>query len=345
MEPLPDIVAVMVSVSVEGPYSYRVPAGMTVSRGSIVAVPLVGRLTLGVVWGAPKDNFAHNRLKDIAHVYDTPPLSEELLKTVDWVSRYTLAAPGLVLRSVLRSTEALEPERPVTAYRRTGHEPERMTPARLRVLDVVADGSAWAKAAIVGASGVSASVVEGLEKAGALERVEMPPPPIVLPPDPEAAVPMLSAEQAAALAQIRELDVGEVRGGAARRGHRRRQDRGVLRGGGRYAAGRAAGADPAARDRAHPHLPRPLHPPLRHAARRVALRHDAGAARPHLARRARRHGAGGGRARARRCSCRSASWGCSCSTRSTTGPTSSPTGSTTTPATWRWCGPSSPRRG
>ena len=36
---LTDIVAVMVSVSVEGPYSYRVPPGMHVERGSIVAVP------------------------------------------------------------------------------------------------------------------------------------------------------------------------------------------------------------------------------------------------------------------------------------------------------------------
>ena len=30
---LPDIVAVMVSVSVEGAYSYRVPMGMHVERG------------------------------------------------------------------------------------------------------------------------------------------------------------------------------------------------------------------------------------------------------------------------------------------------------------------------
>ena len=65
----------MVGVAVEGPYSYRVPAGMAVQRGSIVAVPLVGRLTLGVVWGPPKDMVAHNRLKDIAQVYDVPPLS------------------------------------------------------------------------------------------------------------------------------------------------------------------------------------------------------------------------------------------------------------------------------
>ena len=55
----PDIVAVMVGVAVEGPYSYRVPEGMTVERGSIVAVPLGPRLILGVVWGPPKDLIAH----------------------------------------------------------------------------------------------------------------------------------------------------------------------------------------------------------------------------------------------------------------------------------------------
>src|SRR5690606_37897111 len=116
MEHFPDIVAVMVGVSVEGPYSYRVARGMEVRRGSIVAVPLVGRLTLGVVWGPPAAMVAHNRLKDIEHAYDVPPLSEERRQTIDWVARCTLAAPGRVLRSVLRSTEALDREGPVTAY-------------------------------------------------------------------------------------------------------------------------------------------------------------------------------------------------------------------------------------
>ena len=102
-----DIVAVMVGVAVEGPYSYRVPENMVVERGSIVAVPLGPRLILGVVWGAPKDNIAHNRLREVAQVYDVPPLSEELLRLVEWVARYTLAAPGQVLRGVLRSPEAL----------------------------------------------------------------------------------------------------------------------------------------------------------------------------------------------------------------------------------------------
>jgi primosomal protein N' (replication factor Y) len=52
METRPDIVAVMVGVAVEGPYSYRVPAHMSVTRGSIVAVPLGPRLTLGRGLGA-----------------------------------------------------------------------------------------------------------------------------------------------------------------------------------------------------------------------------------------------------------------------------------------------------
>ena len=207
MDYLPNIAAVMVPLAVDAPYSYRVPPGMHVVRGSIVAVPLVGRTYLGVVWGPSEDMVAHNRLKDIEAAYDVPPLSEELLRTVDWAARYTLAAPGMVLRSVLRSTEALDPERPVVAYRRTGFEPERMTPARYRVLDTVADGMAWAKSAIVGVSGCSPSVVEGLERAGALERLEVPPAPIVSPPDTNAPPPRLNSEQAAALADIRALDV------------------------------------------------------------------------------------------------------------------------------------------
>lgn len=202
-----DIVAVMVPLAVDHPYSYRLPPGTQVVRGAIVSVPLIGRTYLGVVWGAPEDTVSHNRLKEIETIFDVPPLSEELLRTIDWTARYTLAAPGMVLRSVLRSSEALEPERPVTAFRLTGNQPDRMTPARTRVLETMADGMAWAKSAIIGVSGCSPSVVEGLEKAGALERLELPPTPIVEPPDVNAAAPTLGPEQAAALADIRALDV------------------------------------------------------------------------------------------------------------------------------------------
>ena len=206
MEIRPDIVAVMVGVAVEGPYSYRVPAGMAVTRGSIVAVPLGPRLIQGVVWGPPKDMVAHNRLRDISYAYEVPPLSEELLKLVEWVARYTLSAPGQVLRAVLRSTEALDAPKPIVAFRRTGHEPEKLTPARLRVLDALMDDRPWPKAELVGVTGVSASVIEGLERAGALERIEIAAPPIVLPPDPDSAIATLSPAQSEALGRILALD-------------------------------------------------------------------------------------------------------------------------------------------
>ena len=206
--PLGPVVAVMVSVAVDGPYSYRVPEGMAVERGSIVVVPLGPRPTLGVVWGEPKDNFAHNRLKDILEAFDVPPLSEELLKTVDWVARYTLAQPGMVLRGALRSREALDPPRPIIAYRRAGPEPERMTEARARVLSVMEDGYPWAKPALIGAAGVSTAVVDGLVKAGSIAQVELPAPPPVLPPEPDFAPARLSDGQQAALDRIRAHDTG-----------------------------------------------------------------------------------------------------------------------------------------
>lgn len=206
--PLGDIVAVMVGVAVEGPYSYRVPPGEVVVPGTIVMVPLGPRQTIGVVWGAPKDKVAHNRLKEISRIFDVAPLSHELMRLVDWVSRYTLAAPGMVIRGVLRSPEALEPPRPVIAYRLDGPEPERMTSARARVLELVADGMAWAKTALVGASGVSPSVIDGLVKAGTLSAVELPAPPVVETPEPDYAPPVLNTEQQAALNQLHDMPAG-----------------------------------------------------------------------------------------------------------------------------------------
>lgn len=203
------IVAVMVAVAVDGPYSYRVPEGVRVERGSIVVVPLGPRPTLGVVWGEPKDSFAHNRLKDIAEVFDLPPLPEELLKTIDWVARYTLAQPGMVLRGALRSREALDPPRPIVALQSTGLMPERLTPARARALAMFeVEGQVWAKSALVGASGVSPAVIDGLVRAGALVAVQLPAPPPVLPPDPDFAPATLSADQARALEAMRAHDKG-----------------------------------------------------------------------------------------------------------------------------------------
>jgi len=207
----PDVVAVMVAVAVDTPYSYRVGDNMQVQRGSIVKVRLGPRSTLGVVLGAPKDNKAHNRLKDIERCFDVLPLSDELLGFVDWVARYNLAKPGMVLRGVLRSKEALEPPRPVIGYRFSGIEPERMSNARHRVMDLfLSDGQrlgiAWTKSALIKEGGVSPSVIEGLVKIGSLYKVKLPPAKIFEMPQADFAPPKLNPHQLKALEEIREAE-------------------------------------------------------------------------------------------------------------------------------------------
>ena len=103
------IVDVLVPVALDQTYSYRVPAGIELAPGDVVAVPLGTRESMGVVWADnPNPNpRLHNRLKDIDEKLDVPPLKPELRQFVDWVSNYTLASRGIVLRMALRMGEHL----------------------------------------------------------------------------------------------------------------------------------------------------------------------------------------------------------------------------------------------
>jgi primosomal protein N' len=61
------VVDILVPVALDQAYSYRVPAGLEIAPGDVVAVSLGARESLGVVWADnPKPNpRLHNRLKDI----------------------------------------------------------------------------------------------------------------------------------------------------------------------------------------------------------------------------------------------------------------------------------------
>jgi primosomal protein N' (replication factor Y) len=198
------IVSVLVPVAVAAPYTYRAPAGTR--PGDIVAVPLGSREVVGVVWDDPPDPaLGHNRLRPIGGVFAAPPISAELRRFVDWVANYTLTSRGMVLRMVLRAPGALAPEAPLSGVRATGAEPERMTPARRRVLAAMAESGnlAWSRTGLAAVAGVSPGVIAGLIEAGALEVVDVPPPAMPA-PDPDHAAADLSAEQDAAAAALRE---------------------------------------------------------------------------------------------------------------------------------------------
>jgi len=169
---------------------------MELAAGDHVRVPLGPREVAGVVWEREADEVEPKKLRAISTKFDCPPLSGELMKFVEWVSAYTLSPPGSVLRMVLRAPTALEPLAPTQALRFTGNEPERMTGARQRVLDLARDGLSWSKSGLAHAAGSSASVINGLVKLGALEIVEVPAGPLVPAPDINYHRPELESEQA-----------------------------------------------------------------------------------------------------------------------------------------------------
>src|SRR3569833_2424457 len=100
---MPRIVDVLVPVALDQTYSYRVPDGIAVEAGDLVAVPLGARECAGVVWGesAPRPGL-HNRLKDFSGQFEFAPLICELRAFVDWVSYYSLSPRVIVLLMVPR---------------------------------------------------------------------------------------------------------------------------------------------------------------------------------------------------------------------------------------------------
>lgn len=198
------VVDILVPVALDQAYSYRVPAGMEVSVGDVVSVPLGAREVTGVVWAEnPNPNpRLHNRLKDIDLKLDVAPLKPELRTFVDWVSNYTLSSRGMVLRMALRMGD-LSPGRERVGVRLAGPKPKRMTPARGRVLELLGDGFLRSKGEAAVEAGVSPGVIDGLIDEGTLETVVLPPEPIMRAPDPEFRKPDLSLGQLAAADALR----------------------------------------------------------------------------------------------------------------------------------------------
>ncbi|MDQ2954779.1 MAG: DEAD/DEAH box helicase, partial [Pseudomonadota bacterium] len=200
------IVDVLVPVALDQAYSYRVPAGLDLKPGDFVCVPLGPVERTGVVWGEghPRPGL-HNKLKDIIEKLDIPPLKDELRRFVDWVADYTLGARGMVLRMTMRMGEHLGPARERLGVRLSGPPPARMTAARARVLNLLADGMARAKSDAAREAGVSAGVIDGLIDEGTLETEVLPAEPVAAPPDPDFSAPDFTPAQRQAADAIRAV--------------------------------------------------------------------------------------------------------------------------------------------
>ena len=199
------IAEVLLPLALDGPYSYRVPEGMALEAGSYVIVPLGPRQMIGVVWALKDKAETDKKLRDVAEVFDMPPLSEAHRRFVDWLSAYYLEPAGNVLRMVLRSPGAFEGPREQIAYRATESAPKRMTPQRARVLEIAREGFAMRAAELAEAAGVGTSVIKALAKDGALEAVALPALKRFPEPDLNAGGYALSKDQQAAAEALRAV--------------------------------------------------------------------------------------------------------------------------------------------
>ncbi|TIL33375.1 primosomal protein N' [Mesorhizobium sp.] len=194
---------VLVPMPAERPYTYAVPAGMRVVPGSIVRVPLGPRQVAGIVWDGAVEKVDAKKLRSIEQVFDCPPIDRAMRRFVDWIAQYTLSPPGMVARMLLRAPEAFDPEPWIEGLQRTLARPDRVTDARMRVLETAEGGLAWTRSGLAHAAGVSSTVIDGLKAQGVFETVMIPPRPVVAAPDPGYAQPSLMPDQRDAAEMLR----------------------------------------------------------------------------------------------------------------------------------------------
>ena len=192
------IAAILFPLPLPEAFDYLVPEDVEVQPGDHVLAPLGKRLARGVVWAIKPDD-PDRKLKPL----DSAP--EGTRRFVDWLARYLVQPPGIVLRSVLRSTDALKPSPTETVYRPGDGDPGRMTEARQRVLDAAAALGEATAADLAREAGVTASVVKGLAKSGALAEEKRLVDPPFEEPDPDHAGLDLTAMQGEASGVLRRL--------------------------------------------------------------------------------------------------------------------------------------------
>jgi len=190
------LVRVLLPLPLGRGYSYAVPDELRVLPGDFVSVPLGTRKVIGVVWDGEAEEVSEGKLKSIAGKLDCPAMAEPTRRFVDWVASYAMASPGSVLKMAMSVPEALTPPTPIRAFAALHPQPQmKITPARQRVLNVLAGGPPRPASELAREAGVGVSVVKGLADAGLLVSVDMPPPASFTPPDLDAPGPTLSADQ------------------------------------------------------------------------------------------------------------------------------------------------------
>ncbi|WP_112321199.1 primosomal protein N' [Oceanibium sediminis] len=199
------LVAVLTSEPLDRFLDYKAPEG-GVFEGQFVRVPLGPRKVIGVVWGPGEGGFDPAKIRAVDSVLDVPPMQGQMRAFLTRVADYTMTPLSQILRLATRVPDLGAAPGTRHVLRRGRAEPDRMTDARARVLDVLDEhgGAGFAPGELSALAGVSSSVLKGLESQGVLVRVEAPRDAPYQRMDPDLPGKPLSPGQDAAAQALRE---------------------------------------------------------------------------------------------------------------------------------------------
>lgn len=170
-----DLVAVLTTQPLDRFLDYKAPAG-GVALGAFVEVPLGPRKVIGVVWGIGQGGYDLSKTRAISNVLDVAAMRPEMWVFLERVGRYTLTPLNAMLRLATRAPGLGDPPSMRIVYALGDGVPDRMTPARQKVLVALEDydGMQFTARELAEMAGVTASVVKGLVKHGAVAELETP---------------------------------------------------------------------------------------------------------------------------------------------------------------------------
>ncbi|WP_116598153.1 primosomal protein N' [Primorskyibacter marinus] len=198
------LIGVLTAQPLDRVLDYRAPEGGC-QLGAFVEVPLGPRKVLGVVWGPGRGDWDIAKVRQVIRVLDAAPMRDELRAFLEKAGDYTLTPMSAMLRLATRAPGLGDPPSMRKVYRLGHAEPERMTDARRRVLEVLRDygGLSFTLKELAEMAGVTTSVVKGLVKHGAVAEENSPrdlPFPRL---DPDLGSKDLTGDQAAAAETLR----------------------------------------------------------------------------------------------------------------------------------------------
>lgn len=123
-------------------FDYTVPDDMVIAPGDIVEVTLLNKAQLGVVWSEGGDaSIDPKKLKPIKQKLEAiAPFSNTMRRFIDWVTDYTLAPRGAVLKMALACPKALtHPPKKTLAMQNFSFQLATLNAAQKSAADAIID--------------------------------------------------------------------------------------------------------------------------------------------------------------------------------------------------------------